>query len=196
VKLEEQQLRVWIRYRRLASVFLLLGLLLLIVQMTGLKNDFSLAYLREVLGNNLWGGLLIFVLLFILGNLAHIPGWIFLAAAVLVLGRAGGGLVTYIAACISCGLTFLAVRRIGGNAVERLNNRLAARLLQRLQAHPVRNMVLLRTLFQTLPALNYTLALSGVGFKQYMQATLLGLPLPIAAYCLFFDFIARITHLV
>ncbi len=84
---------------------------------------------------------------------------------------------------------------MGGNAVQRINNRLATRLLTHLHAHPVRNVFLLRTVFQTLAALNYTLAMSGIGFKNYMMATLLGLPLPIAAYCFFFDYLARITHL-
>jgi uncharacterized membrane protein YdjX (TVP38/TMEM64 family) len=59
----------------------------------------------------------------------------------------------------------------------------------------MRNVVLLRTLFQTLPALNYTLAMSGIGFRKYMAATLVGLPLPIAVYCLFFDYLARVAHL-
>ena len=46
-------------------------------------------------------------------------------------------------------------------------------------------------MFQTVPALNYTLALSGVPFRAYLIGTLLGLPLPIALYCLFFDYLAR-----
>jgi len=47
-------------------------------------------------------------------------------------------------------------------------------------------------MFQTLPALNVALALSGVRFRAYLAGTLLGLPLPIALYCLFFEQIARI----
>ena len=54
------------------------------------------------------------------------------------------------------------------------------------------SIVFVRMLFQTLPALNYTLAMSGVRFRTYLAGTLLGLPLPIAAYCLFFDEFARI----
>lgn len=38
-----------------------------------------------------------------------------------------------------------------------------------------------------MPALNYLLALSGVGFRDYLFSTLMGLPLPIFLYCLFFD---------
>ncbi len=50
---------------------------------------------------------------------------------------------------------------------------------------------LLRVVFQTVPALNYTLALSGVRARDYLIGTSLGLPLPIALYCLFFDYLAK-----
>ena len=129
------------------------------------------------------------MLLFCLGNLAQVPGWIFLASAVLVFGRSVGGMVTYISAVTSCAITFLTVRFMGGAALCQFDNRLATRLLDQLQAHPVRNIIVLRTIFQTLPALNFTLALSGTGFRNYMMGTLLGLPLPIAAYCLLFDYL-------
>ena len=66
----------------------------------------------------------------------------------------------------------------------------AVHLLQRLDASPVRSVAAVRLIFQTLPALNVALALSGVGFRSYLAGTLLGLPLPILVYCLFFEVIA------
>ena len=59
----------------------------------------------------------------------------------------------------------------------------------------MRSVTVLRMLFQTMPALNYTLALSGVRLRHYMIGTLLGLPLPLLVYCLFFDRIARVLQL-
>ena len=50
-------------------------------------------------------------------------------------------------------------------------------------------------LFQTLPALNYALAMSGVKFRDYLIGTLLGLPLPIFLYCLFFDYLAVVLKI-
>jgi uncharacterized membrane protein YdjX (TVP38/TMEM64 family) len=135
------------------------------------------------------------VLLFVLGNLIQIPGWIFLAAAVLTLGKGWGGLATYLAATISCLVTFFAIRYLGGDALRQMKSRYAIALLARLDAHPLRNIVLLRMLFQTVPALNYALALSGVRLRHYLLGTLLGLPLPIALYCLFFEQLARHLHL-
>jgi hypothetical protein len=46
-------------------------------------------------------------------------------------------------------------------------------------------------LFQTVPALNCTPAMSGAGFRAYLTGTLLGLPIPIAVYCVFFDYLAK-----
>ena len=56
------------------------------------------------------------------------------------------------------------------------------------------SVALLRTLFQTAPALNYALAMSGIELRRYVMGTLIGLPLPIALYCIFFDMLAAQLH--
>ena len=122
------------------------------------------------------------------------PGWIFLAAAVFAFGRVQGGVVTYVAACASCLFTFAAIRLVGGNVAATLKSPLAQRLLAQLHANPLRSVLLLRTVFQTLPALNYALALSGLRLRHYVLGTLLGLPLPIAVYCIFFDVLITAAH--
>jgi len=183
------------KYNRLLFVLLFLVVLISVSEFAGLREHFSLALLREKLTGNLLTGLLIFIVLFSLGNLIHIPGLVFLVAAVFALGRVNGAIATYIAASASCAFTFLVIRTMGADALRQINNKTATKLLDRLAAHPIRNIVLLRTLFQTLPAVNYTLALSGVGFRNYMLGTLLGLPVPIALYCLFFSQMAKFIHL-
>lgn len=182
-------------YKRLLIVVLFLGLLLALFQFSGLREQFNLAFLRQQISDNKVSGLLIFVVLFCLGNLIQIPGWIFLAAAVLALGKSWGGLATYIAASTSCVFTFLTIRFIGGDAMRELKNRYALKILRGLDAHPIKSVVLLRILFQTVPALNYALALSGIKFYKYLAGTLLGLPLPIMVYCVFFDYIGKVLHL-
>lgn len=180
---------------RLLAVLLFLGVLLAVMELSGLRGHFDLHALHQRIEANPVTGLLFFILLFALGNLAHVPGWIFLASAVLALGQVTGGLVTYLAASLSCICTFLLIRLIGGDALRQLDNRVARRILARLDAAPVRSVALLRVLFQTLPALNYALALSGIRFRQYLLGTLCGLPLPIVIYCVFFEQIAKAFHL-
>ena len=89
-------------------------------------------------------------------------------------------------------MTFLIIRLIGGNALRQIKSRIAVRLLDNLDAHPIWYIVLLRTLFQTVPALNYALAVSGIKFREYLVGTMLGLPLPIVLYCMFFEYLAKV----
>ena len=179
------------QHKRLILVVLFLLLLFAFFELSGARAHFTLGFLQQVIREHQSSGLLIFVLAFALGNLIQIPGWIFLAAAVLTLGEMWGGVVTYIAASISCIVTFFTIRFVGGNALRKLDSKLAVNLLSRLDAHPVKSIMLLRMLFQTIPALNYTLAMSGVRFRAYLIGTLLGLPIPIAVYCVFFDSLAK-----
>ena len=181
-------------YKRLLAVAGFLGLLLAVLQISGLRDNFNLAFLHQKFLDNQLSGLLIFIVLFALGNLLLIPGWIFLAAAVLALGELWGGLATYIAAVISCAFTFWVIRLVGGNALRQIHGKWASRLLAGLDAHPVKSIALLRVMLQTVPALNYALAMSGVRFRSYLLGTMLGLPLPIALYCIFFDYLARAFH--
>ncbi len=175
------------RYKRLLGVGLFLGVLLTVFEVSGLRDHFNLTFMRQVILQHQIGGLMLFVLLFSLGNLIQIPGWVFLAAAVLTLGRVWGGAVTYVAAVTSCAFTFVTIRALGGDALRLLKNRVAVRLLRELDAHPIASVALLRILFQTVPALNYALAMSGIKFRTYLIGTLVGLPVPIALYCIFFD---------
>ena len=184
------------RHKQLIAVAVFLLLLFGLFELTGARDHFTLGFLQRLIHEHQASGLLIFVLAFALGNLIQIPGWIFLAAAVLALGEWWGGVVTYIAACISCILTFFIIRLVGGNALRKLDSALAVNLLSRLDAHPIKSILLLRMLFQTVPALNYTLAMSGVRFHAYLIGTLLGLPLPIAVYCVFFDSLAKALMIV
>ncbi len=180
---------------RLLAVVLLLLVLFFAAHWLGLREHFNHDFIRQRIEQNQVSGLLLFVLLFVLGNLVQIPGWVFLAAAVLALGQSMGGVVTYVAACTSCAVTFVLIRAIGGDALRQLEHPLAVKIMQKLASRPVFSVVLLRTLFQTMPAVNYALAMSGIPFRQYLLGTLLGLPLPIFLYCMFFDYLAKMLHL-
>lgn len=181
--------------KRILAVCIFLALILAIFQLSGLREHFSLTFLQQKIIDNKISGLLIFIVLFSLGNLIQIPGWVFLAAAVLTLGKIYGAAATYVAATISCIITFLIIKLIGGDALRLVKNKIAIKLLDKLDSHPVWNVLLLRTLFQTVPALNYALAVSGIKFKDYLIGTMLGLPLPILLYCVFFEYLKKIFKL-
>lgn len=183
------------RYKRLLLVIAFLALLLAIFQFSGLRGNFTLAFLHQKLIDNAFTGTLIFIALFAMGNLIQIPGWIFLAAAVLSLDRFWGGLATYVAAVVSCASTFWVIRSVGGDALRQISNSYAVRILNGLDKRPALSIFFLRLLLQTAPALNYALAMSGIRFRSYLIGTLLGLPIPIALYCLFFEYMATLLHI-
>jgi uncharacterized membrane protein YdjX (TVP38/TMEM64 family) len=190
------QLPSWvIRYQRLLLVLCFLAVVALVFSLSGLRGHMNLAYVREQLLGHPVGGFFTFLLLFVLGNLVQIPGWLFLAAAVLALGQGWGCIVTYLAACISCGVTFLLVRWLGGDALRALPSRWVLKVLAQLDQRPVRSVLLSRVAFQTLPALNYALAMSGIRFRSYLLGTALGLVLPLALYCIFFENVAQLMRL-
>ncbi len=168
-----------------------LALVWAVFQFSGIRSQFSLQFLHDSFQRHMLSGLLIFFALFALGNLIQIPGWLFLASAVLTLGELWGGLATYGAACVSCVTTFWVIRLLGADALRELKGKLSAKVFARLDAHPVQSVVILRLLFQTAPALNYALALSGIRFRSYLLGTVLGLPLPILLYSVFLDAVAR-----
>lgn len=177
-------------WRRLALVLALLVLLWAVFHFTGLRERINPQALREgFAAHRLWG-FVGFTALFALGNLVQLPGWIFLASAVLALGPLWGGLATFSAALVSCAATFFLVRAFGADALRELPGPLARHLFARLDAHPVRSVALLRLVFQTVPPLNYALALSGLRFRDYLLGTLIGLPGPLFVYATFFDTIA------
>ena len=181
-----------VRHGRLLAVFAFLTLLVAGFALLGAGEHFSVEAIRQrLLLHPVWG-FLIYVGLFALGNLLQVPGWLFLAAAVVALGPATGGVLTYLAAATACAATFLVVRRIGGNALREFRQPWARWLFAQLDSSPELAVAGLRLMFQTMPALNVALGLSGIPFRAYLSGTLLGLPLPSAVYCLFFDQIARI----
>lgn len=182
------------RGQRLVAVVLALALVWAVLHFSGLRAQIKVQLLHDEFQRHPVTGLLLFATLFVVGNLIQVPGWLFLVAAVVALGPLWGGLATYFAACISSITTFWVIRWAGGDALRGFGGPLGARLFARLDAHPVQSVLVLRLLFQTVPALNYALAMSGLKFRHYLLGTLAGLPLPILLYCLFFDFLAHWLH--
>ena len=83
-----------LKHKKLALIVLFIIGLVLIFKSTGLSQYFTLTALQTVIYQYPVWGLCIFVGLFCIGNLVQVPGWIFLAAAVLALGQVVGGVVT------------------------------------------------------------------------------------------------------
>ncbi len=175
--------------KKILSIVAFFVVLYLIVEMTGLRSKLSPETIKTLFIEHTVWGLVFFCVAFSIGNLLYVPGWVFLVGAVFALGKEWGGVATFSAAMCSAMFSFLLIRSVGGSALRGLDNKWADRIFRHLDERPILSVTLLRMLFQTLPALNYALALADIRFRDYVVGSILGLPIPIFLYCYFFEYI-------
>ena len=133
-----------------------------------------------------WGALLLIVA-FALGELLHIPGMVFVFAAVLAYGQLWGGVVGYLGAVVSVCFSFGVVRGVGGQALDGIKKPWVKKILSNLDTRPLRTVVVLRIVLWMSPQLNYALALTGISFRNYLLGSAFGLIWPIVIMALFFE---------
>ncbi len=174
---------------KILSILAFFAFLYLVVEGTGLREHLSPSFVKTLFIQYPVWGILIFCAVFTIGNLLYVPGWIFLVGAVFALGKEWGGGATLMAAMCSSVISYYLIRAVGGSALRNFNHRWADKIFAHLDERPILSVAVLRLIFQTLPAVNYALALADVRFRHYFLGTLMGLPLPIFLYCYFFDII-------
>jgi uncharacterized membrane protein YdjX (TVP38/TMEM64 family) len=179
------------RLARLAALGAIFVALAVVGHFTPAREWLSPARLRPLIASLGLAGAALFVAIFAIGELLHVPGLVFVAVAVLAYGRLWGGLLAFAAAVGSVCVSFAVVRGVGGQALAGIERPLLRRLLDRLEAWPVRTVVVLRTVFVLSPPLNYALALSPIRFRDYLVGSAIGLVLPIGAAVVFFDWLVR-----
>jgi len=136
--------------------------------------------LRALLANAGVFGVLAFVLVFSVGLLAQLPGMLFITVAVLVYGRELGTVIALGGAMVAVSVSFFVVRRFGGSALAEVKSPLVRRLLAQLDTRPLRSVIVLRAVFGVAPFLNYALALSSLGFRDYLIGSVIGMTPTIA----------------
>ena len=175
--------------KKLFSIIAFFFFLYLVIEITNVRSQLSPDIIKDLFLAQAFWGIALFCLAFTIGNLLYVPGLVFLVGAVYALGKEWGGVATFSAAMCSAMVSFVLIRSVGGPALRSFNNKWADKIFAHLDKRPILSITLLRLLFQTLPALNYALALSGVRFGHYVVGTFLGLPLPLLVYCYFFEII-------
>jgi uncharacterized membrane protein YdjX (TVP38/TMEM64 family) len=177
-----------VRWGRIAAFVVLVVGLVVAGRLSGLTAELSTERVRTtMMAAGVWGPIL-FVLAFCLGELVHVPGTVFVAAAVVAYGRVGGGALALVGAIISVSASFVVVRWVGGKPLGAIRWRFMHRILAYLEGHPVRTVLILRLVLWMAPELNYALALSNVGYRPYLVGSALGLVAPIGGTVLLFDY--------
>lgn len=124
-----------------------------------------------------------FVLAFTLGEVLHLPGMLFVFVARAAFGVVGGFLLGYGGALIAILVPFLLVRGIRSQRerVWQPRWRFLQRLLDGIETHPIRSVMILRLVLWLSPPLDYALAFTSIRTRDYMLGSALGLLPCIAA---------------
>ena len=80
-----------------------------------------------------------------------------------------------------------AVCRFGGSALAEIESPWLRRVLSQLDTRPLRSVIVLRAIFGVAPFLNYALALSSLGFRDYIIGSIIGMAAPIAIAAVLLD---------
>lgn len=185
------QQKWFIKHLRLILTALLMMSFVAIAEITGVRSDISAEYIKTIFNQYGLLSYAIYIFLFTFANLIQIPGWIFLAAAIYSIGNTSAYFLTYTAAIVSSILCFFIINLVGGSALKKIEITWVNRLVSKINDYPIRVNIILRTIFQTAPPLNYTLALSGIKFKDYLLGAIIGLPIPILIFTIFIDFFIK-----
>ena len=134
-------------------------------------------------------GVVAFIGLFAVGELVHVPGFVFVGAAILAYGRGLGGVVGYVGALVSVTLAFVVARAIGGNAFAAIRQPFVVRVLSRVEERPLSTVIALRALLAVAPPVTFGLAFTRIRFRDYFVGSAIGLVPPVIVMSVLFDWL-------
>ena len=166
-----------------------------VAQVTGLADQKPaeiIAALREFMASAGGWGFLLFAVLCMVGETLHVPGMVFIAAAVLSWGLLVGGMVGYVTAVLAVSFSFAIARSVvGAKALDEIETPWVKRILAKLDDRPIRTVMLLRIPLSLAPQLSQAFALTNVTFRDHLIGSAIGVVPIITLFLLLFD---RISH--
>lgn len=179
------------RIFRLALLAAVIVALVVLRFTTSFGASLSTARVRELVQHAGATGVGIFVIAFCAGELLHVPGLVFVGAAVLAWGRIAGGAAAYAGALVAVSVSFVVVRGIGGQPLGEIRQPRLRAVLARLEQRPIATVAILRLLLWLAPAVNYALALSPIRYGDYLAGSAIGLAIPVAAASALIEYLLR-----
>lgn len=178
------------KWLRIAALAALTVALIGIAKWTGVAEELTRDRIQAMMLDLGALGFFAFLAVFAIGELMHVPGMVFVAAAILAYGPGLGFAAGMAGAIVSVTVSFFVVRLVGGQPLGEIERPFLRRMIAHLDERPMRTVTVLRLIFAMLPALNYGLAMSKVRFRDYIAGSAVGLVPWIAAMALAFDWIA------
>jgi uncharacterized membrane protein YdjX (TVP38/TMEM64 family) len=174
---------------RLGLLVVVLGGAFLLAWKMGWVENLNAEMVRDLVQSAGAWGVLLYLVLFALAELVHVPGMIFVAAALLLWGPWLGAAVGWLGCVLSVIITFIVVRGLGGQALTVINKPWMKKALAWLDRAPVRTIIALRLVMWVAPPLNYLLALSNVRFSHFVVGSAIGLIGPVVFIALAADWL-------
>ena len=172
---------------RLAALLAVLVGLWAIAASMGWTDDLDIDKVRALVKEAGPWGVLVYLAVFAGGELAHIPGMVFVLAGIAIWGRVEGLFVAYSGAVVSVTTSFLVVRGVGGRTLGMIDNKWLQRALAELDKRPLTTVIVVRLLFWLAPLANYMLALSPLRFSHFLLGSAIGLLPPVALVTWLFE---------
>lgn len=129
-----------------------------------------------------WGPV-VFVGAFVGGSLVGLPGMAFVVGARLAFGTWVGLASGYVGGMCAVIVPFLVAKLLRRRAATpwKPKVKLAARLFEQLETHPLRSIILIRLFFWFNPPISYALALTSIRFRWYVLGAAIALAPVVAA---------------
>lgn len=185
------------RRMRLALLALVFVALYVVAQVTGLRDAITQERLQLLVDGAGVFGVVLFIGAFSVGQLAQLPGIVFVLAARAAWGPVMGFAVAYVGALCAVSLSFCAVRAAMGRSDE--TSRRPAwldRALDKLATRPQLTVASLRALLALSPPLNVALAMTPLRSRDHLIGSAVGLLLPITLWILLSDVLIGVASQV
>lgn len=165
--------------KTLTRVVVLLAITLILMYLgrhSALSEYFTFEYMQDAIGNAGVFGVFLFILIYTVGTLMNIPGFLFLFVGFLVYRGLNGIILGYVASVIGVTVHFFFVRIMAGKALSEIKQPFIRKQMQRITIHPIKTTILLRMIFYVSAPVNYALALSSIKWRDCLIGTMLAFP--------------------
>ena len=169
---------------RIAIFVVILAVLFYVKQFTPVGDQMTAENLRALIEPLGFVGVLLFILLFAVGTIIQVPGWLFYSTAFIIFGSLKGGMIAYVGSVTAVIMSFYFARAIGGKALDKIKNQRIQNILAKMQENPVLIISLLRSFLWVSPPLNYALAFTNVSDRKYILGSTIGLVVPAFIFAL------------
>ena len=171
---------------RVCAAIVPVVILVVAIKTTGVMDLNEVDHVRALIQSaGIWR-IPLFILVYGIGILAHVPGSVFVGGGVLLFGPAWGLVWCYLGALLGNLISFEIVRLTGYRPLARASWPVLEGLFSRVVERPTRTVTLIRLVFPTTAPVNYALALTDVAFRAYLVGSLVGvLPQLLACVWLF-----------